>query len=157
MRVARKEIKDKNILIRLLSEAYVGRLATNRHDGYPVIKPLNFLYDEGKIYIHSAQEGEKIEDIKQDNRVCFEVDFPISYVKTSGSPCKAAYRYRSVIMKGRAFILEDRQEKIRALKGLMEKYQPEGGYGKIPDEKLDLTAVVRIDVEEMTGKEDVGR
>jgi hypothetical protein len=38
----------------------------------------------------------------------------------------------------------------------MEKYQPEGGYGEFLGEKLDLTAIIRIDVKEMTGKEDVG-
>jgi len=38
----------------------------------------------------------------------------------------------------------------------MQKYQPEGGYGDFPEEKLKITGVVRIDVEAMTGKEDLG-
>jgi uncharacterized protein len=42
-----------------------------------------------------------------------------------------------------------------AMKALMEKYQPEGGYGDFPKEKLAITAVIRIDIEAMTGKEDV--
>ncbi len=39
----------------------------------------------------------------------------------------------------------------------MEKYQPEGGYGAFPEEKLRVTGVVRIDIEDMTGKEDLGK
>jgi len=42
------------------------------------------------------------------------------------------------------------------LRGLMEKYQPEGGYGAFSEDKLALIAVVAIEVEEMTGKEDPG-
>ncbi len=156
MRVSKKEIKDKNIIIGLLSEAHVGRLGTSGKDGYPMIKPLNFLYDGEKIYVHCAKEGEKIDDIKRDNRVCFEVDIPIVYVKARETPCKASYLFRSVIVKGRAQILEEKVEKVWALSGLMEKYQPEGGYGEFLEEKLDLTAVIRINVEEITGKEDVG-
>jgi hypothetical protein len=156
MRQSKKEIKNKSIILKLLAEAHVGRLGTNGMDGYPMIKPLNYFCDGEKIYVHSAREGEKIDHIKNDNRVCFEVDFPISYVKGIGSPCKASYLYRSVIIKGRARIIEERKEKLFALKKLMEKYQPEGGYGEFPEDKVALTAVIRIDIETMTGKEDVG-
>lgn len=49
------------------------------------------------------------------------------------------------------------EEKTFALKCLMEKYQPEGGYGDFLEEKLRITSIVRIDIEEMTGKEDLGK
>ncbi|MDA8214588.1 MAG: pyridoxamine 5'-phosphate oxidase family protein [Nitrospiraceae bacterium] len=99
-----------------------------------------------------------MEDIKRDNRVCFEVDLPIAYVKgTAADPCKAEYLYRSVIIKGKAYIVEDKDERIFGLKCLMRKYQPEGGYGDFLEEKLNITGVVRIDIEEMIGKEDLGK
>ncbi len=157
MRVGKKEIKDQRVIAELLSTSLVGRLGTSGQDGYPRIKPLNFVYLEGRIYFHSAREGEKMEDIKRDSRICFEVDLPIIYVKSSGIPCKADYLYRSVMIKGRARIVNDREERLRALEGLMKKYQPQGGYGAFPEDKLALTAVVRIDIEEMTGKEDLGK
>ncbi|MBI5213866.1 MAG: pyridoxamine 5'-phosphate oxidase family protein, partial [Nitrospirae bacterium] len=173
MRQSKKEIKDKAVIIDLLSTCHVGRLGTLGKDGCPMVKPLNFVYcDEnnppippllkgrkggfGKIYFHTAKEGEKIEDIKRDNRVCFEVDMPIAYVKGNENPCRAEYLYRSVIIKGRAYIVEDRNECIFALRCLMKKYQPEGGYGDFPEEKLQITGIVRIDIEEMVGKEDLG-
>lgn len=157
MRRANKEIKERNIIIDLLHGCHVGRLGTVGRDGYPMVKPLNFAYHDGKIYFHSAREGEKIDDVKRDNRVCFEADLPIALVKSAGSPCSAEYLYRSVIAKGRAHIVEELSERLFALKLLMEKYQPEGGYGEFPEEKLKITGIVRIDIEEMAGKEDLGK
>lgn len=178
MRRWKKEIKDWAVIIDLLNTCNVGRLGTNGKDGYPMVKPLNFAYNPpsnsplskggdravkggqggfGSIYFHTAKEGEKIEDIKRDDRVCFEVDMPITYVKAKNQPCEADYLYRSVIIKGRSYIVEDRDEKIFGLNCLMQKYQPEGSYGDYLEEKLKITGIVRIDIEEMVGKEDLGK
>ncbi len=157
MRVARKEILDKAAVEAILSACQVGRLGTIGPAGRPMVKPLNFVYYEGTIYFHSAREGEKIDDIGRDNRVCFEVDLPVSYVKgTMEDPCKADYLYQSVICSGKAFIVEEQGEKRKALTALMEKYQPGGGYGQFLEAKIAITAVVRIDIETMTGKQDLG-
>ena len=157
MRQAKKEIKSRDVIIALLNRVQVGRLGTLGGDGYPMVKPLNFAHSDGKIYFHSAREGEKIEDIRRNNRVCFEVDLPLAQIKSLASPCRSEYLYRSVIIKGRAHVVEDAAERIFGLKKLMEKYQPEGGYGDFPEEKLKLTSVIRIDIEAMTGKEDLGK
>jgi len=157
MRVSRKKIEDNAVIAGLLEESPVGRLATIGGDGYPMVKPVNFVYSQGRIYFHSAREGEKIEDIKSDGRVCFEIDLPIACARGTGSPCETGYLYRSLIIKGKAAIVEELEERISALKALMEKYRPEGGYGPFPEDKLALTAVIRVDIEEMTGKEDLGK
>jgi nitroimidazol reductase NimA-like FMN-containing flavoprotein (pyridoxamine 5'-phosphate oxidase superfamily) len=157
MRQAKKEIRQRDVIVEVLNACHVGRLGTAGKDGYPMVKPLNFAYHDAKIYFHTAKDGEKIEDIKRDDRVCFEADLPIALVKSRESPCRAEYLYRSVIIRGRARIVEDGPEKLLALKLLMGKYQPEGGYGEFAVEKLNNTGVVRIDIEEMTGKEDLGK
>ncbi|MHB8770190.1 MAG: pyridoxamine 5'-phosphate oxidase family protein [Syntrophales bacterium] len=157
MRVAKKEIHDQTVIAELLAKSSVGRLGTIGQDGYPMIKPLNFVHHRAKIYFHSAPEGEKIDAIRRDNRVCFEVDLPIAYVKSAGAPCRADYLYRSVIIRGRAHAVADREERVSALKALMQKYQPEGGYEGFSEETLARTAVVRIDIVEMTGKQDLGK
>lgn len=157
MRVAKKEIKDRSIVEELLAKCPVGRMATIGEDGWPMVKPLNFVYRDGKIYFHSAREGEKIDHINRDSRVCFEVDLPIGYVRGApGDPCRAEYLYQSVICRGRARLVSDDGERRAALAALMKKYQPEGGYGDFLEEKLAITAVVRIIVETMTGKQDLG-
>jgi uncharacterized protein len=156
VRVARKEMHKKGSFEAVLAKCRVGRLGTICKEGSPMVKPLNYVYFDGSIYFHSAREGEKMDDIGRDNRVCFEVDLPIAYVQgTQENPCKAAYRYQSVIISGLAAIVQNEAERIRALEALMEKYQPEGDYGPFRHEKLALTAIVRIDVSEMTGKEDL--
>jgi uncharacterized protein len=155
VRVAQKEIHDQMEIDEILGSCHVGRLATSGRDGYPVIKPLNYAYVDGNIYFHSAAGGEKIDDIRRDERICFEVDLPVRYVKTTKDPCSASYRYRSVIVKGKARIVEGKDEVLKALLALMKKYQPEGGYQEFLAEKLSLTAVIRIEVLEMTGKEDL--
>ncbi len=156
MRQAKKEIKDMAVLTGLLNTSHVGRLGTIGADGCPMIKPLNFAFTGQRLYFHTAMAGEKMEDIKRDPRVCFETDLPIALVKSRSEPCKAKYLFRSLIIKGKARIVEDRNEKLTALRLLMEKYQPEGGYGNFLEEKLRITGVVCIEIEEMTGKEDLG-
>ena len=157
MRRANKEIKDSNVIREILEQCKVGRLGTTGKDGYPMVKPLNFVFHEKKIYFHTAKEGEKIEDLGRDNRVCFEVDLPVAFLRARDQPCEAEYLYRSVIIKGRATIMEAAEEKVSALKLLMEKYQPEKKFREFPEAKLDINGVVRIDIEEMTGKEDLGK
>lgn len=156
MRRALKAIKERAVIEEILHRAAVGRLGTMGKDGFPMIKPLNFVYRGGVVYFHTALEGEKIDDIRRSDRVCFEVDQPISYVKKSNEkPCSASYHFRSVIIRGRGRMVSDRKEKIEALGALMKKYQPEGGYGDFSEEKLTITGVVRIDIEEMAGKQDL--
>jgi nitroimidazol reductase NimA-like FMN-containing flavoprotein (pyridoxamine 5'-phosphate oxidase superfamily) len=156
MRKEKKEIRNGAVIDKLLNICPVGRLGTIGKDGYPRIKPLNFFYLDDTIYFHSAKEGEKIDDINRDNRVVFEIDEPMRYVKGDVNPCSAKFLYRSVMVKGKAVVVDDNEERLLALRSLMEKYQPEGGYGEFLPEKLGITAVVRIDIEEITGKEDIG-
>jgi nitroimidazol reductase NimA-like FMN-containing flavoprotein (pyridoxamine 5'-phosphate oxidase superfamily) len=81
MRRSKKEIRDRNVIVELLNTCSVGRLGTVTQNGYPMVKPLNFVFHDEKIYFHTAKEGEKIEDIRRDSRVCFEVDLPIALVE----------------------------------------------------------------------------
>lgn len=156
MRKANKEIKDPAVIAQLLATAHVGRLATVGKDGYPMIKPLNFVHTDGKIYFHTALAGEKIEDIRRDDRVCFEVDLPLALVRAVNQPCSASYLYRSVIIRGRAALIDDPQERTRAFQCLMAKYQPAGDYGAFLPEKVAITGIVAIAIHEMTGKEELG-
>ncbi len=158
MRKYNKRITDFGVITDLLNTAPVGRLGTIGADGWPMVKPLNFAYHEGRIYFHCALEGEKLEDIRRDSRVCFEVDLPIALVKgVPENPCRAEYLFRSVIVRGRAALVEDRTEKVLALDSIMRKYQPEWGYGSFPEEKLAITGIVRIDRADLSGKEDLGK
>jgi hypothetical protein len=156
MRHPERELKDKETIIAMLEKSNVGRMATVNQEGFPVIKPVNFLYWDGKIYLHSSKKGEKIRDIRRGSPVCFEVDEPIAYVSAKGSACQASYYYRSIIIKGKASLVNHRVKKLKILERLMEKYQPEDGYGGILEEILKKTAVIEITIQKITGKKNLG-
>ena len=153
MRHPERELKDGETITALLEKCLVGRIATVNRKGIPVIKPVNFLYWTGKIYIHSSLKGEKVKDIRRGSPVCFEVDEPIAYVTAGENACSANYYFRSIIMKGEAGLVRQETRKLEILERLMEKYQPESGYGKIPEVILKKTAVIEISIQEITAKE----
>ena len=156
MRKPEKEIKDRETIDALLQHTLVGRIATINRKRFPVIKPVNFLYWDGKLYFHSSKQGEKIADIRRGSPVCFEMDEPIAYAVAKGSACSANYFYRSIIVKGKAHLVNQREKKLSILKKLMEKYQPEGGYDEFAGAVVRKTAVVEISIEELTGKQSLG-
>ena len=156
MRRKDREIKEEQTIRGLLVRSQVGRMATINRKGFPVIKPVNFLYWDDKIYVHSSTRGEKIMDIRRGSPICFEVDDPIGYVGTHGPACQVSYYYRSVLIKGKAALLTRRDRKLEAIERMMQKYQPEGGYKGISDEILKKTAVIEISIQEITGKENMG-
>jgi nitroimidazol reductase NimA-like FMN-containing flavoprotein (pyridoxamine 5'-phosphate oxidase superfamily) len=156
MRHPEREIKNRETITAILVKSQVGRIATVNRRGFPVIKPVNFLYWNGKIYIHSSTKGEKMGDIQRGSPVCFELDEPIAYVTARETACSANYYYRSLIVKGKAALVREPDKKSKILEKLMEKYQPEGGYGEIPGEILKKTAVIEISIQEITGKERLG-
>ena len=153
MRRQEREMKTRKHAEEVLNRAQVGRLATVSRDGTPMIKPLNFLYRNGRIYFHSAVEGEKMDHLAFSPRVCFEVEEALGYVPASDSPCVASFLFRSVILEGRARILEDPEEKIEILNELTEKYQPGARLRPLSKQMVQGVAVVEIVAEKITGKE----
>ena len=155
MRRAYQEVCEPSRLESWLGEALVGRLATVDEDGFPVIKPVNFVYSDGRIYFHSASEGEKLDDIRRCERVGFEIDRLIAIAEPTERGCQTHAFYQSIVIRGRARILEDPGDKEAALRLLVRKYAP--AMTATPLQGVESTAVVEIAVERMTGKEDCGQ
>ncbi len=149
MRRHDQEITDRAAIESILEEALVLRIGLV-DDDMPYVVPVCFGYRDNCLYIHSAQAGRKIEILKKNNWVCFETEVGVEVVP--GDPaCKWTVRYRSVIGMGTARIVEDPQEKIKALEIIMEHYS--GGTGhEYHEAVLGIAAVIRIDVTGMTGK-----
>lgn len=120
MRKAKLEITDKKVLDEILSEALVCRLALM--DGeLPYIVPVNYGYNDGCIYIHSAPEGKKIDLLRRDNRVCFEVEGKVEIVKGEKA-CAWTTRYRSVVGYASVEILSDDESKQHGLEVIMTQH-----------------------------------
>jgi uncharacterized protein len=146
-----------------LNKEHIGRISSIDENGYPQIIPMNFIFLNDSIYMHSHTRGEKIDNIKRNNKVGFEADreleFLPSYFEDPKNASLADTLYISVVIKGRAALVTDREEKTLALNGLMEKYQPEGGYEPInPKMKvLDEVAVIKVIPESLKGKYKIGQ
>ena len=148
MRRKEKEITDIKEIEEIIKKADCCRIGLVDNDE-PYIVPVNFGYERNALYFHGALEGRKVELIRKNNRVCFEIDTDIEVVK-SESPCDWTMKYRSVIGVGRAHILEDDEEKLHGLR-LIRRHYTEGDLS-IPKSKLDSVLVVRIDITSLTGK-----
>ena len=157
------EIKSKEKIIEFLSSESTGRIASVDKNGFPQIIPMNFVFINDVIYMHSHIRGEKLENIKRNDKVGFEVDrsleFLPSYFFDPTDASLADTLYISVVMKGICVIIEDKVEKTLALNGLMKKYQPEGGYEPMNPEMdvLNEVAVIKIVPNTMRGKYKIGQ
>lgn len=133
--------------LEILAKSNYGVLCV--FDGnYPYGIPVNYVYEDGLIYIHSAKEGHKIESIRSFDRVCFTV-VGSSQVMENGFSTK----YESVIIFGRAEILQDEQV-IPALRKLVQKYSPDytNEAERIIQDSFKAVAVIRIKIEHVQGK-----
>jgi len=157
------EIKSKKKVIEFLSSQQTGRISSIDENGFPQIIPMNFVFINDAVYMHSHIRGEKLDNIRRNQKVGFEVDksleFLPSYFSDPTDASLADTLYISVVMKGNASIVLDKEEKTIALNGLMEKYQPEGGYEPIkPDmDVLKGVEVIKIVPESLTGKYKIGQ
>ena len=157
------EIKSKKKVIEFLSSQQTGRISSIDENGFPQIIPMNFVFINDAVYMHSHIRGEKLDNIRRNQKVGFEVDksleFLPSYFSDPTDASLADTLYISVVMKGNASIVLDKEEKTIALNGLMEKYQPEGGYEPIkPDmDVLKEVEVIKIIPESLRGKYKIGQ
>jgi nitroimidazol reductase NimA-like FMN-containing flavoprotein (pyridoxamine 5'-phosphate oxidase superfamily) len=161
--LGRLEIKSKEKIKEFLDKEHVGRIATIDQNGYPQVIPMNFVFLNDAIYMHSHTKGEKLENITRNDKVGFEVDreleFLPSYFEDPKDASLADTLYISVVIKGKGKIVNDRQEKTNALNGLMKKYQPEGRYEPISSDMhvLDEVAIIKVMPDSMHGKYKIGQ
>lgn len=136
----------------IFSKGNHGTLAVNGDDGYPYAAPVNYVYDGGKIYIHSAKYGYKIDAVKRDDKVCFS-----AILNSKVQQDKFTAAFQSVIAFGKISFVEDEAEKKRILEQFIYKMSPEfveGGM-KFVNAAIGKTALLCIDVEEIKGKENM--
>jgi nitroimidazol reductase NimA-like FMN-containing flavoprotein (pyridoxamine 5'-phosphate oxidase superfamily) len=163
-------------MITFLNEEKVGRVASIDVYGYPQIIPMNFVYVKnnsddtqtgtkgtGAIYMHSHPVGEKLENMKRNSKVGFEVDSHIcflpSYYFHPTDASQADTLYVSIVIKGNASIVENNTEKAMALNALMQKYQKEGGYESLSPQmgSVKEVAVLKVVPEQIRGKYKIGQ
>ena len=147
-----RQITDEARIEKILDTAKVLRLglAVNNE---PYVVPMNYGYtkENGKLvlYLHSAVRGRKLDMIRANPNVFFELDCDLMPFEGE-KPCQYGLAYSSVMGRGKARIVEDVQEKMEAMTALMKT---QSGKDFSFDERLvSIVAVIRVDVEEYTAK-----
>lgn len=133
----------------LLETAQVGILSTISKDNIPYGVPMHFVYTNKVIYLHCAIEGKKLDNILRNNSICFNVVDAVELM-----PAAFATKYKSAIILGKIFVVEDIEEKRKGLIAMVKKYSPdfyEAGL-KYIDNAFEKAKVLKIEINKMTGK-----
>ena len=134
----------------IMAQAEYGILMTADGEGQPYGVAVSHVAEGDKVYFHcAANAGRKLENIRQNPKVC------MSFVQnTFVDGENYTHRYESAVAEGRATVVEDREEKLHALRLICGKYAPHSF--KDTDDyilpKMDATGVVRVDITTLSGK-----
>ena len=148
MRRKEKEITDIKEIEFIIQQSQVCRLAL-ADEGLPYIVPLCFGYKNKMLYFHSAKEGQKIDILRRNHQVCFEFDID-ARVRSGKTACAWGMGYKSVIGYGTASLVEDPEEKQKALDIIMRQYS-EGEF-EYSAKNLAEMLVIKVVISAMTGK-----
>ncbi len=150
MRRVDKEITDENVINDMMIKSRICRLGFV-DNGEAYIVPVNFAYSEGVIYVHSAHSGKKMDILKQNNRVSFEIEYYTEIIEGE-RPCDWTVKYRSVMGKGSVEIENDTEAKKAGLDLIMRKYGAKGEL--VYDESvLARMTLLKLTVESVAGKQ----
>ena len=146
------QITDPAEIRRILDTAKVLRLGI-AVDNVPHIVPMNYGYtlEDGRLtlYLHSAVKGDKLELLRSNPNICFELDCDL--VPFEGKvACQYGMVYSSIMGRGTAHIVEDVEEKKKAMSILMKTQT--GKDFEFTDRLVSIVSVIRVDVTEYTAK-----
>ena len=148
MRRKDREITDRAEIDAIVRSAKVMHLAL-ADNNIPFLVPVFYAYDGTALYFHSARVGTKIEIMKRNNNVCFEISVDHGVIE-SDMACDFEAKHRTVIGFGKAAFVEDEVEKIKALDMIVAQFSNKRF--EYPKTNLNSAAVIRIDIESIKGK-----
>ena len=143
---------DRETIYSVLDEAFICHVGFTV-DGQTFVIPTSFVRDGDKIYIHGASVSRMLKSLAEGIEICVTVTL-IDGLVLARSVFNHSMNYRSVVMFGRAEMIEDRDEKMKALHIFTEKLIP-GRWddSRIPNEKeLNVTTVLSLDITEASAK-----
>ena len=155
MRRKEKEITNIAEIEAIIQKAEVCRLGL-AVDNTPYIVPVFFGYENNCLYIHCGKEGRKLDMIRQNNTVCFEMEVDTKITNRDKHACQWSSAYRSVIGYGSAFILDNFQEKKLALDVIMRHYSDRTSF-EYQKKAVEEVVIIKIIVDQMSGKKSVGQ
>ncbi|MCK5154684.1 MAG: pyridoxamine 5'-phosphate oxidase family protein [Spirochaetales bacterium] len=149
MRRKEKEITDKKEIEQIFKEALICRLGLV--DGKtPYIVPMNYGYRNNILYFHSALSGRKIDILKKNPNVCFEIDIS-GGLKESDKACSWSMNYRSVMGEGRVQFIKDTSEKIDAFNIIMNQYSEKANW-EFKEKMFEKTIIFKVKTDNISAK-----
>ena len=152
-----REMRRKNQIlsqeesIAILQNGTTGTLAVLGDNDYPYAVPINYFYEDNKIYFHGAKAGHKIDAIKKHNKVSFCVIAQDDLITEEFTTY-----FKSVVAFGTARIIEDDAEKRNAMEKLTAKFtpnQPEQKRSETITQQFSALGMIEMTIEHMTGKQ----
>lgn len=148
MRRKDREITDRAEIDAILGSARLMRIALADGDT-PFLVPVFYAFDGTAIYFHSAQAGTKIDIMKRNNKICFEISIDHGIVENDAA-CDFEAQHRTVVGFGKVAFVTDDAEKRNALNRIVAQFSDKKF--DYPQANLNRTAVIRIDIETIKGK-----
>ena len=149
MRQKKYEIKDIKEIHKIIENGKVCRLGLC-YNNIPYVVPLNYGYKNNEQYFHSAAEGMKIDFMKKNNTVCFEIEGSVNIIESENA-CKWTTSYASVIGWGKVEFIKDTVEKKKALDIIMRHYSQKSGW-KYDEKALKNVNIYKVCIEKAEGK-----
>lgn len=149
MRRKEKQITTRQEIDDILHDCKVCHLAMAMDD-VPYIVPLSFGYDGRHIYFHCATQGQKIEHLRRNPRVCFQMERNVRLITATTGPCHWTFSFESVVGHGTASEITDAGDKKYGLDRIVEHYK--GDTDDYPDAAMSSLSVWRIAIESVSGK-----
>lgn len=151
MRRFKQQLTDEQC-IEILENSTSGVLGLSGDDDYPYTVPVSHVYEDGKLYFHGAKSGHKNDAIRNHEKVSFCVIEKDDLVQE-----RVTTYYRSIIVFGKARIIEDDEERRRVALMIGERFAPDNkeGYMHEMDKMFKVMECFEITIEHMTGKESI--
>ena len=149
-----KSIPNNEECERMLKKSYVGILVMC-HNAEPYAVPINHAYSDGKLYFHCAIAGKKLDMIRANPQVCYVINNLLGGHAEFSAGARCHGNWESVIVRGKARVVDDPDELRGAFSTFMECY---GSVDFQPGEdSLKTTRAIIVEVESMTARREIPR
>ena len=148
-KVLYEDLEKIEEIMKKCDACFVGMADENNQ---PYVVPFNFGYKDKCIYLHSAQNGKKMDILRKNNKVCvsFSTDHQIAFQHPDVA-CSYLLKYRSVQAFGHVEFIEDPAEKVKVMNIIMQKYS--GRDFKYGPPAIKEVACYKVVIDKIYGKE----
>jgi len=153
IREPERGVYDREAAYKILDEGFICHVGFTGADGHPFVIPTGYGRVGDQLYIHGSAASRMLRRLNEGIPVCVTVTL-LDGLVLARSIFNHSMNYRSVVVLGKAIIIDDPVEKLTALKALSEHILPgRWAESRQPNEKeLKATSILRMPIEEFSAK-----